>query len=149
MFGTEAAGATLSFVTRRVIGEVLTEKTNFNEETQKIEKKVTPVVDPVIVFLPSGSVILLSEEEAARRGLLEMPEVLNIEEVNDTKTAAGKWKFAMNDAQRQKAWLILEQAVIRACTARGGYPLDATSAKFAEHSIYFDAPKTTKKESVQ
>ena len=149
MFGAEPAGATLSFVTRRVKGEVLTEKTLFNEDTQKIEKKLVEIENPVIVFLPSGSVVLLTEEEAELKGLMDMPEVLNIEDVNDTKTAAGKWKFAMNDSQRQKAWLILENAVIRACTARGGYPLDAAKAQFAEHSIYFDAPATKKKESVQ
>jgi len=149
MFGTEPAGATLSFVTRRVKGEVFTEKTLFNDETQKIEKKHVAIENPVIVFLPSGSVLLFTEEEAAARGLMEMPEVLNIEDVNDTKTAAGKWKFAMNDAQRRKSWEIMEHAVIRACTARGGYPLDATKAKYSESSILFEDAKPMKKESVQ
>ena len=149
MFGQDDAGATLSFVTRRVTGEVLTEVTKFEELSEKNEKKLVPIKDPVIIFLPSGSVILLSEEEAAKRGLMDEPEILNIAQVNDTKTAAGKWKFAMSDKQRQAAWLILEKAVIRGCTSRGGYPLDATKAKFSEDSIYFDAPKAAKKESVQ
>lgn len=150
MFGQDAAGATLSFVTRRVIGEVLTEVCAFNEDTQKNEKKYVQVEDPVIVFLPSGSVVLLSEAEAEKRGLMDEPELIGIAEVNDTKTAAGKWKFAMNDKQRHVAWLIMEKAVIRGCTSRGGYPLDATKAKFSEDSIYYDAPTPAKKkEAVQ
>lgn len=145
-FGQDNAGATLSHVTRRVKGEVLTETCKFNEETEKNEKRYVPLEDPVIVFLPSGSVVLLSEAEAERRGLMEEPDILGIAEVNDTKSAAGKWKFAMNDKQRQAAWLIMEKAVIRMCTSRGGYPLDATKAQYSDDSIYYDAPVSKKKE---
>lgn len=146
MFVQDNAGATLSHVTRRVTGEVLTEVTKFNTDSEKNEKKYVPLQDPVIVFLPSGSVVLLSEAEAERRGLMEEPDIIGIAEVNDTKSAAGKWKFAMNDKQRHAAWLIMEKAVISACTSRGGYPLDATKAKFSEDSIFYEAPVTKKKE---
>lgn len=145
-FGQDNAGAVLSFVTRRVKGEVLTEVSQFDEKSEKNEKKYVPLEDPVIVFLPSGSVVLLSEAEAERRGLMEEPDILGIAEVNDTKSAAGKWKYAMNDKQRQAAWLVMEKAVIRGCTSRGGYPLDATKAQYSEDSIYYDAPAKTKKE---
>jgi hypothetical protein len=145
-FGQDNAGATLSHVTRRVTGEVLTETCAFDEKSEKNEKKYVPLKEPVIVFLPSGSVILLSEEEAERRGLMDEPDIIGIAEVNDTKSAAGKWKFAMSDKQRQAAWLIMEKAVIRLCTSRGGYPLDATKAKFSEDSIFYESPATKKKE---
>lgn len=142
--GVEEAGVKLSFVTRRVTGKVYTERAKFNEDTQKNEKVQVPIEDPVIVFFPSGSVLLMSEKDAETKGFCEPPELLNIEQVNDTKTAAGKWKFAMSDDQRRKYWLIMENSVIRRCTSRGGYPLNAEVAKFSESSYLFPEPVAKK-----
>lgn len=145
MFSAEMdAGATLSFVTRRVTGKVMHSECRYDEGAEKVKVVEKEIERPVIVFFPNGGCLLMSEEEAEARGLIAEPELLNIEQINDTKTAAGKWKFAMSDEQRRKYWKIMEDSVIRLCTSRGGYPLDASEAKFSTESILFPTKEVKK-----
>ena len=137
----DTGGAVLAFVTRLVKGEVLCEVTIFNAKTDKNEKQLVPVDEPVIVFFPNGSCQVLSFSEAHRRGFTSQPDILNFDSVNDTKTIAGKLKFAMNEEAKQEYWLQMEQVVIGACTSRGGYPLDYDKARYSDESILFATGK--------
>lgn len=127
--------ASLAFVTRAIIGDIKTERTVFNEDTRENEKKETSVDDPVIVFFPSRACVVMSMKEAARQGYLDQPTILNLEAVHNTDTIAGRFKFSINEQERQECWLQMENALISACVGKGGYPLPR-EASFDPNSLY-------------
>ena len=140
-FGQNSGGAVLEVVTRLVKGPVTTTVTTFDDKSQKNEQKEVPVETPVIVFFPNGNSQVMSLAQAEHNGFTKQPNVLNFDSVNDPNTLAGKWKFAMTDEQRRHFWVEMEKVVISICASRGGYPLDASIAKYSEESILFAPAK--------
>lgn len=143
-FGQDTGGAVLAFVTRAVKGKMERTVMKFDEDVHKNVPSVERIKDPVIVFFPNKTSQVFSLKEADKRGYLQMPEVLNLQAVEDPKSAAGRFKFAVSMEARKQAWLELEQAVISACMARGGHPLPR-DCEFGDESIFFS---TTEKENV-
>lgn len=111
-------GARLEFVVRPLKGKR-------QAPVHKIEKgKIVTATRPVdagfIVYTPMGQTYRLSKEELVKKGYDRQPEIMNFDQVKDTKSPAGRFKHAMNDAQRQKAWKDLEMQVIRSCERKHG-----------------------------
>jgi len=127
--------AVLAFVTRELIGKVSSTKVKYNEATRENEIIADEVKDPVMIFLPSRATIVLPAKEAERLGYLNMPAILNFEAVKDADSIAGKFKFAINDAERRKYWKMMEDSVIANCTARSGYTVDP-SVTVAKRSLH-------------
>lgn len=126
--------ATLEFVTRVVKGSVETTFTKYDKKLRETVQEVTLVRDPVIVFFPNGTCQVMPAKVAEKEGFLEMPKILNFEAVTDADTVAGKFKFALSDAQRKKHWLEMEQAVISRCMRRSGHPFPQ-GVDIENHSI--------------
>jgi len=127
--------AILAYVTRAIDGNIKTTRSKFNEKTRENEIIEDDVVDPVIVFFPTRASIVMPAKEAQRMGYLNMPPILNFEAVKDADTIAGKFKFAINDADRRTYWKQMEDSIIANCVARSGYtvPVDATVSKRSLH----------------
>jgi hypothetical protein len=125
-------GARLEFVLRELPGTVLVRKITPPPSKRKkdadpeLENKSSNVIEVerapagYMIFFPNSSCYRLSPEEAKRRGFLDRrPAVLNLESVKDTTTAAGRFKFAIEEAEKRKAYRDMEDELIRRCT-RGG-----------------------------
>lgn len=113
-------GPRLEFVVRPIKGKVKRLKHSFDPTKRKIS--ATEVVEDggYIVYLPTGHSYRLSHRDLVKRGFDRQPNILNFETVNDTRTPAGRYKFAMNDASRQLAWTALEDQVIKSCIRKHG-----------------------------
>jgi hypothetical protein len=131
---TDVGPATLAFVTRVVTGSIETTVTKYDKKLKETVQEVVAVRDPVIVFFPNGTCQVMPAKIADLKGFLEMPKILNFEAVTDADTVAGKFKFALSDAQRKKHWLEMEQAVISRCMRRSGHPLPK-NVDVSDHSI--------------
>lgn len=136
-FSQDSGGAALAFVTRVVTGEVITPFSKFNQDTQKVERTMKKVENPVIVFFANGSTIVMEEKHAEEKGFLSMPTIMNFEAVVDAESIAGRFKFGLTEAIRKEAWQQLEDILISGCLSRGGYPLDQRKAQYSEKSIFF------------
>lgn len=111
-------GPRLEFVVRPLKG-------NFNRAKHKVVNKKIEVSfekEPAgyIVYMPNGSSYHMSHKELLKHGFDRQPSIINFETVNDTKSPAGQYKFAMDDKQRKVAWAALEEQVIKACHRRHG-----------------------------
>lgn len=125
-------GPRLSFVVRELPGTVL--RTKYKAPPTKAERDKTPslegeiqnqkvvALEPAgyIVYLPTGSCYRLSAKQLVKRGYDKEPEIIGIEQANDLKTAAGRFKLARNDIGRQKAWADMENDIIKLCQGRSG-----------------------------
>lgn len=142
MFQQDTGGAVLAFVTRVVTGTVLQNSCKFDPDLQEITRTMVPVKNPVIVFFPNGSTIVMPEKLAEQKGFFQMPTIINFEAVNDANSIAGRFKFSLNEQAKRDAWEQLEQSVISTCLAKGGYPLDQTVAQYSTKSIFFSNRKS-------
>lgn len=134
----EISGVGLAYVTRAIDGDIKTTKTAFDKKLGENVTKETTVEEPVIVFFSSGTSQVMSLKRAEALGYLEQPEVMNLANVQDTKTPAGRYKNAIREKDRLDAWMALENAVIQRCVGKSGHPLPL-DCTYSENSIYFDA----------
>jgi hypothetical protein len=146
--GTDVGPATLRYVARLVKGKATKERTHFNEVKQRNEKEIVELDDPVIVFFPNRSSLVFEARIAEKNGFFEQPEVLNLAHVEDERTVAGQYKFAMTVEKRAQAFKRLEDNVIARCVQTSGHPLPM-GVEFSAKSIYLDeeprnAPKVKK-----
>lgn len=111
-------GPRLEFVVRELKGEV--KRPHHSMHGKKIETVLVAEPSGYIVYLPSGQSYRLSREELMKRGYDRQPSIINFEMVQDTKSPAGRYKFAMDDKTRRSAWKALEEEVVRACVRRHG-----------------------------
>lgn len=119
--GTQMRGARLEFVCKPLKGKHTKTVTSFNPTTKKLEHTKVESTDPAyMLYLPNGHSYRLTASEMIHRGYDRQPNIINLDKVNDTKTPAGRFKFALDDTARRKAWADLEQEVIRNCTRRHG-----------------------------
>lgn len=135
----EVSGVTLSYVAREVEGDIMTVKTKFDDKLGENVQKETKVVDPVIVFFPNNTSQVMARKTAEERGFLAQPEILNFAQVQDQKTAAGRYKNAIKNEDRIQAWLDMENKIITDCVAASGHPL-ALDCNYSDKSVYLDAP---------
>lgn len=129
-------GPRLSFVLRKLPGTVTRSKYQPPMSTRAREraedngeevdddgsnKEIRIVEDAgFMVYLPTGQCYRLSAEDVVKRGFDREPDIISIDQANDMKTPAGRFKLARNDAIRQKAWQQMEDQVINACIGRIG-----------------------------
>lgn len=117
--GTEGMkGPRLEFVVRELKGEV--SRPHHSMNGKKIETVLAKEPAGYLVYLPSGQSYRLSRDELVKRGFDRQPSIINFEMVQDTKTPAGRYKFAMDDKTRRAAWKLLEEEVIKSCVRRHG-----------------------------
>lgn len=148
-------GARLEFVLRKLTGTVehpqalapQTEKymEKHPEEDQRISNVITMVTVAAgyMVFFPNGSCYRLSEKEMHRRKFSRPPKILNFDAAKDTETPAGRFKFAITDADRQKAYREMEQEIINRCLGRNGSIISMVSNYNPQGELV--APKAEKK----
>lgn len=113
-------GPRLEFVVRAVKGKVKVPYHNFDPTKKKIVTALKTEDFGYLVYLPNGHSYRLNKDQLKKYGYDRQPTILNFDQVNDTKTPAGRYKFAMDDNQRQKAWTDLEDQVIKSCVRRHG-----------------------------
>lgn len=140
--------ATLAFVTRVVKGKISSEKTVFNERTRENEKIEAEIVDPVIIFFPTKSCVVLPMDEAERMGYLKQPTILNFDQVKDAETIAGRFKYSIIEEEKRNCWKMMEDALIQSCISRGGYPIPR-DAEVDDNSIFLNGYKRKAKEQVE
>lgn len=113
-------GPRLEFVVRPLKGKRKKPYHSFDPVKKKIVSVLNDEDAGFLVYLPNGHSYRLSKSELEKHGYNRQPTILNFDQVNDTKTPAGRYKFAMDDKQRKEAWKELEEQVIRACVRRHG-----------------------------
>lgn len=113
-------GPRLEFVVRPLKGKVKATRHGFNSAKKKIETVQVTEDAGYLVYLPNGHSYRLTKAQLVKHGYDRQPTILNFDQVNDVKTPAGRYKFAMDDVQRKKAWIELEDQVIKACIRRHG-----------------------------
>ena len=119
--GTELQGARLEFVIRKLPGTVTRKRyTAPHDGALGNEPEDVEVSAGYIVYMPNGSAYRLSEKELHKRGFDRDPEILSFESAKDRKTAAGRFKLAVTDAARKKAYAEMEAEVMRVCHKRTG-----------------------------
>jgi len=114
-------GPRLEFVVRQLKGNRKRAFHSFNDKTRRIEETAKTEPAGYMVYFPNGTSYRLSPAELVQRGFDREPSIINFELVNDTKSPAGKFKFAMSEQTKKAAYRQLEEQVIRACKRRGGY----------------------------
>lgn len=112
-------GARLEFVVRKLKEPIKRAKVTFDKKQKRLVEKVTEH-EGFMVYMPNGHSYRLTATEVVKKGFDRIPTILNFERVNDTKSPAGRFKFAINDEARAKAWNELEDQVIKSCTRRVG-----------------------------
>lgn len=111
-------GARLEFVVRPLKGKM--SRPVHSMEKGKIVTTTKSVDAGFIVYTPMGQTYRLTKEELVQRGYDRQPEIMNFDQVKDTKSPAGRFKHAMTDLQRKQAWSDLEKQVIRSCERKHG-----------------------------
>lgn len=117
---SQMQGARLEFVVRELKGKITRPVTVFDVKQKKLVHTLRSVDAGYMVYLPNGHSYRLTRKELVRRGYDRQPEVLNFDKVTDTKSPAGRFKFAVNMEIRSKAWTELEDEVIKACVRKHG-----------------------------
>lgn len=119
----EMKGARLEYVLKPVTSLVTRTVTKYDAKTKKLRQE--EVKDDkrkyFMLYLPSGHSYRLTQEEVVRRGYNKPPSILNFDRVVDNRSAAGRFKFAMNDTARSEAYAELENEVIKLCRRKTGY----------------------------
>lgn len=122
-------GPRLEFVTRKVVGDVQMLKTKVTKIKGKdgARDKHTFTTAPVavkedvfMVYTPQGQCYRLTYDQMVKRGFDRKPTILNFEAVKDASSPAGQFKFAINDEERQKAWRLMEDQIVKLCQRRRG-----------------------------
>jgi len=112
-------GARLSHVLKPLKGKRVSFKHSVKDgkvEGEKVEEDAG-----FMLYLPNGHSQRLTKEQVAKSGLLNSePMIINFDQVNDNKSAAGRFKFARTDAARKAAWRELENQLIHLCDRSSG-----------------------------
>ncbi len=98
---SQMKGARLEFVVRQLKGKRTKVAHSFNPKTRKIEATKTEEDAGYMLYLPSGQSYRLSATELVERKYDRQPEIINLDKVQDTKTPAGRFKFALDEKRRQ------------------------------------------------
>lgn len=134
MIAGEVSGVMLTHVARAVDGIVMTETVKFNVKEGKNIKTEVEVKDPVVVFFPNKTTQVMSLADAEMKGFLQMPSIMNFDQVQDQNTPAGRYKFAMMPRDKMEAWMVMEDTLISRCISKTGHPLE--QGTISDTSIY-------------
>ncbi len=125
-------GPRLAYVVREIKGTI--ERMKMTPPPSKFAKDKDPelvnddsnvarlVKEPAgfMVYLPSGHCYRMSQKELLRRGFHKPPTILSLDQANDTQTAAGRFKLAITEGERKKAYAEMEAEVIKNCVKQVG-----------------------------
>jgi hypothetical protein len=114
------SGPRLEYVVRKIKTPIRRSVYTCDKEKKVLVAKDTEVVDAFMVYMPTGHSYRLSYAEVVKRGFDKQPTILNLDRVSDTKSAAGQFKFAINEDARIAAYKRLEEEVIASCTRKHG-----------------------------
>lgn len=118
-----ATGARLAYVVvdlSETIGTVKREVTMWTKD-KGLHTKLVEEPAGYLVYFPRGHAIRLKNKEELRRyGLDGRPAIINLEGLNDPRSAIGQMLFGQDDAARRGAMESLEKQVIRLATAMTG-----------------------------
>lgn len=118
-----ATGARLAYVVvdlSETIGTVKREVTMWTKD-KGLHTKMVEEPAGYLVYFPRGHVIRLKNKEQLRQyGLDKRPPIINLEGLNDPRSAIGQMLFGQDDAARRGAMESLEKQVIRLATAMTG-----------------------------
>lgn len=117
-------GARLAYVCRPLKGKKKHRVHAWDSDAKKLVSIETEIEAGYMLYTPSGHSYRLTEQQVIRRGFDAQPEILNFDAVNDAKSPAGRFKFAINDETRKAAWRQMEEQVIALCKRRGGGSLE-------------------------
>lgn len=118
-------GARLEFVLRPIKGKRERTVHSWDAAAKKLVTATVEDEPGYMLFLPTGQSYRLSQREAVKRNFLRQPAILNFDGVSNASTPAGRFKFAINDEARKKAWAEMEQEVVNCCKRRAGGNLEA------------------------
>lgn len=91
------------------------ETVNYN----RVNERMVPA--GYMLYLPTGQMYRLSPEEAKKRGFLDRePKIIGLEQVSDTTSPAGKFKFGRTERIRENAYRAMEQEIINRCLGKVG-----------------------------
>jgi hypothetical protein len=112
-------GPRLAFVVRQLKGKRKMQVHKYNPTTHKNDIIMVEKDAGYMVYTPNGTSYRLTKEQLLKSGLDRQPEIINFESVNNTRSPAGRFKYAIDDKARAAAYKELEEQVIRACRRRG------------------------------
>lgn len=136
-----ASGAVMSYVTRQISKGKIKTETAFRNDENELQKKEVAMTDPVVIFFPSKSCVVMEKKIAREKGFLEPPEIMNLETVQDQRSLAGRYKFAMTPEARMDAWQKMEDEIINAIISMRGNPLPEGCAYSKETIFAVAKPK--------
>lgn len=113
-------GARLEYVCRKIQGTVAKQTVKWDAKAKKLVRVTKEVGDAYMLYLPTGHSYRLTATEVVTKGFDRQPNILNFERVNDTKTAAGRFKHAVNQETKEAAWRELEDEVVKLCIRKHG-----------------------------
>lgn len=115
--GTQLKGARLEFV-KRPCGPFETTRYSWDKKKKQLVKEKVQHERGWLLFTPFGQSYRLTEKQLVDRGYARTPKVMNLRHVEDTTTAAGRYKYAIDPAERKAALREMEDAVIKRSTDR-------------------------------
>lgn len=113
-------GARLEYVARKINGTVTQHTIEWDKKQKKLVRKTKQVGDCYMVYLPTGHSYRLTAKQLIDNGFDRQPTILNFERVNDQKSPAGRFKYAINEEMKMKAWRELEDQVVKLCDRKHG-----------------------------
>lgn len=116
-------GARLEFVLRPIKGK----RNRVIHSYDKAAKKLvtTEAVDDdggYMLFTPTGNSYRLTKEQMLKRGFDRQPTIIDFDNAK-ADTPAGRFKFAITDDLRKRAWKEMEEEVIKLCRRRAGHSI--------------------------
>lgn len=113
-------GPRLEFVLRELTGTVKRRKHRFDKEAKQIVSE--DVLQPAgyMLYLADGHSYRLTADQVRKRGFNREPAILNLEKANDPKTPAGRFKLAITESARRKAYTEMEQEIISVAESFAG-----------------------------
>jgi hypothetical protein len=120
-YGSEMNGARLEFVLRPIPGTVLRGHYTFDDEKKQNVFIEAHEEAGFMLFLPDGHSYRLTKADVVRRGFNRSPDILNFEKkAQDQKSPAGRFRLAITEVEKKKAYTEMEDEVISVCRKFAG-----------------------------
>lgn len=115
-------GPRLEFVVRELKDvQARRRVTKYDKKLKKLVHTTSDVGETLfMVYTPAGNSYRLTHDELKKWGFDRAPAILNLERVTDATSAAGRFKYGVNEETRLKAYRELEEQVIKLCERKHG-----------------------------
>lgn len=120
-------GARLEFVIRPIRGKRKRIIYAYDKAAKKLVTSEAEDDAGYMLYTPTGQSYRLTKQQMLQKGFDRQPEILNFDAVSKPDTPAGRFKFAITDELRKKAWAEMEAEVVKLCNRRAGHSLEATA----------------------